>query len=224
MTTSTGSGGVTGTAKEETRRVGGVAKQEAANVAGEAKAQARNLAGDLRREVTDQSRTQQQRLAGLLAEFGDELEQMARSSDRSGLASDVAGQVAERTRQVGRFIQDREPGDLLDEVRRFAGRRPGAFLLGALAAGVVAGRLTRGVAQAHGVGSGDEGMGTSDGGPQHRAETQPVRPVVPVTEPAGAEVPPTTEGYGGPAPTGPAVDPVEPGYDPAVRRPGGLAP
>lgn len=223
MTTSIGRGGVTGTAKEETQRVSGVAKQEAANVAGEAKAQARNLAGDLRREVSEQSRQQQHRLAGLLAEFGDELEQMARSSDRSGLASDVAAQVAERSRQVGRFIQDREPGDLLDEVRRFAGRRPGTFLLGALAAGVVAGRLTRGVAQAHGVG-GDEGTGRSDGGPLHRAETQPVRPVVPVTEPVGAEVPPTTEGYGGPAPTGPAVDPVEPGYDPAVRRPGGMAP
>jgi hypothetical protein len=42
-------------------------------------------------------------------------------------------------------LEQREPGDLVAEVRRFAQRRPGAFLVGALLAGVAAGRLTRGV-------------------------------------------------------------------------------
>ena len=42
-------------------------------------------------------------------------------------------------------LEGREPADLLDELRSVARRRPAVFLVGALAAGVVAGRLTRGV-------------------------------------------------------------------------------
>jgi hypothetical protein len=46
------------------------------------------------------------------------------------------------------WLEQREPGELLDEVRALARRKPGTFLLGALAAGVVAGRLTRGAVDA----------------------------------------------------------------------------
>ena len=45
---------------------------------------------------------------------------------------------------MGNRLDGREPSQILDDVRAFARRRPGAFLLGALAAGVVAGRITRG--------------------------------------------------------------------------------
>lgn len=50
---------------------------------------------------------------------------------------------------VASRLQDREPGELLDEVRRFARRKPGMFLLGAAAGGVLAGRLTSGMSAAH---------------------------------------------------------------------------
>ena len=46
------------------------------------------------------------------------------------------------------WLDQRDPGELLDEVRGIARRKPGTFLLGALAAGVVAGRLTRGAVDA----------------------------------------------------------------------------
>ncbi|MFP5336837.1 MAG: hypothetical protein ACLGIV_16135 [Actinomycetes bacterium] len=211
----------TDTAREEGRRVAGVAREEASTVAEEAKTQARNVLGDVQREVSEQSRAQRDRLAGLLTELGDELHQMASSSDRSGLASDLAGQVADRSKQAGRFLADHEPGELVDEVRRFASRRPGVFLLGALAAGVAAGRLTRGAAKAHGVGE-------PDGAPQARpAGGYPTDPYPPVpTEPVGAEVPPDVGNYGGRAPTGPVVDPVEPGYPvpTGTRRSEGYAP
>ena len=46
-------------------------------------------------------------------------------------------------------MQAREPGYLVDQVRAYARRRPGMFLLGAAVAGVVAGRLTTGVVAAH---------------------------------------------------------------------------
>jgi hypothetical protein len=159
------------------------------------------------------------------------------------VASEVARQAATRARNVGSFVDSHEPGDLLDEVRRFAGRRPGTFLLGALAAGVVAGRLTRGAATAHGVGPGS-GDTTTDVVPAYAGTTYAdgtygttygaTTTVPPVGAPADTGV--TSGTY----PTGPAVDPVEPGYggvpvptgtpdepgygQPGVTRPGGPTP
>lgn len=132
---------VAGTAADEGKHVAATARDEAQNVAAEAKTQARNLMSEATTQLDEQSRTQKDRLAGTVRTFGDDLEQMA--GDQSGLASDVARQVAERARSLSSQLEGREPRELLDEVRDFARRRPGTFLLGALAAGVVAGRLTR---------------------------------------------------------------------------------
>jgi hypothetical protein len=62
------------------------------------------------------------------------------------MATDLAQQAADRAGQLASWLQDREPGDLLDEVSRFARRRPGMFLALAAGAGVIAGRLTRSMA------------------------------------------------------------------------------
>src|SRR4029077_10670527 len=47
--------------------------------------------------------------------------------------------------QAAGWLADRDPGALLDEVRSFARRKPGTYLAIALGAGVLAGRLTRGL-------------------------------------------------------------------------------
>ena len=75
---------------------------------------------------------------------------MASQGGTSGLAAEVARQAAERARSFSSSIDGREPAELLDDLRGFARRRPGLFLLGALAAGVVAGRLARGAASSSG--------------------------------------------------------------------------
>jgi hypothetical protein len=135
------------TAAGEGKHVAGVAKDEAATVASEAASQARSVANGVLRDVTsqvgEQSRTQQERLGSTLRGLGDDLEKMAAQAD-TGLAGDLAREVADRARSVSQHLEDREPGELLDDVRRFARQRPGTFLLGALGAGVVAGRLLRG--------------------------------------------------------------------------------
>lgn len=132
---------VAGTAADQGKHVASTARDEAQNVAGEARTQVRNLMSDATSQLDEQSRAQKERLAGTVRTFSDDLEQMA--SGQSGLASDVARQVADRARSLSSQLEDREPRELLDGVRSFARQRPGAFLLGALAAGVVAGRLTR---------------------------------------------------------------------------------
>ena len=61
----------------------------------------------------------------------------------SGMANDLAQQASSKIRDIARWLESREPADLLEEARSFARRRPGTFLAGAALAGLVGGRLTR---------------------------------------------------------------------------------
>lgn len=157
--TTTGSGaGSTGGAREtastavdQGKRVAGTAKEEAANVAGTAAQEARGVVNEAVRQVSDQlgdqAVTQRDRLSETLRTFGDDLEKMvAGEGPGSGMAADLVREVSDRARSFGTHLQDREPGRLVDDARDFARRRPGTFLIGALAAGVVAGRLFRATA------------------------------------------------------------------------------
>lgn len=137
-------------------RVADTAKQEARGVASEAKYQVRNLADRVGSEVRSQASTQQHRAAGGLRDVGSQFSEMAATSPRSGVARDLVETVGSRADSVAAWLDQREPQDLLDEVKRFARRRPGVFLAIAAGAGVVIGRLTRSLAS-----SGDEGIGAS---------------------------------------------------------------
>lgn len=134
-----------GTATDEGKHLAGVTQQEAGNVASEAANQARRVMDDAMSQVHSQSKDQKDRLAGTLRTVGDDLESMT-SQASPGIAQDLTRQVTGYVRSVTDHLESREPGELLDDVRQFARRRPGAFLLGALAAGVVVGRLARGAA------------------------------------------------------------------------------
>lgn len=153
------------TAADEGKHVAGVAQGEAAKVASEAKDQAKSLVGEARTQVTDQvsdqSRQQRDKLVGTLGTLGDDLDQMAENG--SGLAADVAREVAGHAKSLTSYLDGREPGELLEDVRDFARRRPGMFLAGALVAGVVAGRLARGVKDAPSTPSGSSGSTGSTG-------------------------------------------------------------
>ena len=136
-----------GTAKDEGKKVAGVAQDEAQRVASEAKSQVRGLVDQSTSQLEDQGRTQLSRLVETLRSFGDDLEKMASQGD-SNVASNLAHEVADRTRTLTSHLDGREPRDLLDDVRSFARRKPGVFLGSALVAGVVAGRLARGAKDA----------------------------------------------------------------------------
>jgi hypothetical protein len=125
------------------------AKSEASNVAQEAKYQARNLMDQTRSEVRGQVNSQQSALAGKLNGWASELGSMASKSDESGTMTDLAQEASRRVGEISHWLDNHEPRDVLEEVKRFARRRPGAFLAIAAAAGVVAGRLTRGAVAAN---------------------------------------------------------------------------
>lgn len=131
------------TAKEAGANVAGTAKQEAANVAAEARSQARSLMGTVSDEVRTQGSNQQQRLAQAVHSLAKELGGMASSSNESGPLTDLAHQASRKGGEIAHWLENREPADVLEEVRAFARRRPVMFLGLCALAGVVAGRLTR---------------------------------------------------------------------------------
>jgi len=136
---------VAGSAAQSGRRLAQDAKGEAKDVAREAGRQTRDLMGQTKEQLTAQAADQQKRLAGGLRTLGGELATMADASDEPGVASDLVGQLATRADALAGWLEDREPGALLDEVKYFARQRPGTFLAVAAVAGLAAGRLTRGI-------------------------------------------------------------------------------
>jgi hypothetical protein len=181
------------------------ATDQAKQVAAEAGAQARDLLGEARGQARDQASAQQQKAAQQLHTVADELGQLAENGGQSGVATEAARQASSRLHGAAAWLEKREPADLLNEVRSFARRRPGTFLIGAAVAGLAAGRLTRGLAakghdqQGAGdsrlpAGSGYQGQPAYQDQPAYAAE-----PAYPDTTAAPGY--PVSQGY-----------PAEPGY------------
>jgi hypothetical protein len=184
------------TAKEEAKDVGreGVAagqqvaqtaKEEAGHVAQEAKYQVKNLVSQVGDNVRSQASNQQQRAASGLRSFSDGLTSMANGNPQSGPAMDLVNQASERVNRIASWIENREPADLLEEVKSFARRRPGAFLAIAAGAGLLAGRLTRGMT-----------AGAGGGGTAPRLANAGTVPPPPAYVPESGGTYGTTEGLG----------------------------
>lgn len=182
------------TATDAAKNVAHTAKDEAASVAGEAKSQLKDLYAQSRTELGDQAATQQARLATGLKSMGDELGSMARNSEGGGVATDIVQQIATRVSDAASWLDTRDPTSVLDEVKRFARKRPLVFIAGAAIAGLVAGRLVRAVASnQHNAGQDSAGL----------SATPAVPAIAPASTSAGTA---TGVGYGA-ATTAPA-DPL----------------
>ncbi|MBX7267936.1 hypothetical protein KIF24_19105 [Micromonospora sp. Llam7] len=181
----------------ETAQAGGQLAHEAVEqgrqVAAEIRHQARNLVREVSTQARTQAQEQQNRAAESLRTLGEQLRTMADGSDQSGMATEVARRGADAVQQAAGWLDEREPGDLVREVRDYARRHPGAFLAGAAIAGLLAGRLGRALT------GGQEDHGQQQGAQQGTAEhTRPstgTAPQGPQTPPA-PQVPPA----GRPAP------------------------
>lgn len=191
---------VLGEAKTQARGVAAEAGQQAKNLLGEAQSQlAKDTLNNVRTDAMGQVSQQKQKAAGGIRTFSDDLRSMSEGAE-GGLAVDLARQLADRSGSVASWIDDREPGDLVDELKRFARRRPGVFLAAAVTAGVLAGRLTRGAKDA----ASDDGDSLDRPTAAHRAPGAP-------STPAGQGVP--SAGTGGFAAPG-TVPPVQPSAGP----------
>jgi hypothetical protein len=113
-------------------------------VAGEARTQAldamRSAQDELRGHASQQTDRAAQGLHGLAGQIQALVEGR---TDEAGVAGDYARQAGDKVRQVAGRLEDGGFEGVVDDVRRFAQRRPGLFLIGAAAAGFAAGRMIR---------------------------------------------------------------------------------
>ncbi|MCZ2828728.1 hypothetical protein O2W14_07790 [Modestobacter sp. VKM Ac-2986] len=148
-------GTVASTAASAGSQVASTAADQAKQVTQETKRQAQDLIAQGRTQVTsqlqDQARNGQLKASEGLEQIAQQLRTMVSGSGETptGPAADLVTQAGDKVEELASWLQSREPGDLLVEARNFARRRPGAFILGAAVAGILAGRLTTGVVAAH---------------------------------------------------------------------------
>jgi len=229
------------TAAEAGSQVASVATDQAKEVAYETRRQAKDLLDQGRSQLKEQTVTQQQKAAQGLTSLAQEMRGLADGSSQGapGPARDLLQQASDLVEGFAGKLQNREPGELLDEVRSFARRKPGLFLLGAATAGVLAGRLTSGVKAAH-ADSGPSG-GTHRAGldtnyvvdtpPVYVEETYVEATVTPTpgtstyagtgAATTGAPLPPPP--YGTVPPAGTVVPPEsQTSWDDPAGRPGGV--
>jgi hypothetical protein len=199
-------GNVGQAAREAGTSVAATAADQAKQVASETGRQARGLLGDVRDQAREQAAAQQHKTVEGLHTLAAQLDEMAAKSGESGIATKLAQEASHRLHGAASWLERRQPDDLLNEIRDFARRRPTMFLLGAAAAGVVAGRLTRGLTAQAG-----RGQAASAAPPAGETGWRPDGPV-----PAGEQL--SAYGYGPATGHEPAPGYAPPGSDPSAGR------
>ena len=142
---------VASVATDQAREVGATAKEQGERVRGEVVEQGRTLAEEARGQLESQVYSQSRRLADTLSQLGDEVRALAegRPDDADTVvpyvsnAADAVYDAADRLYGLASDLDEKGLTAVLDDVQAFARRRPGAFLLGAAAAGLAVGRAVR---------------------------------------------------------------------------------
>ncbi|MFI5707099.1 hypothetical protein [Kribbella sp. NPDC051620] len=215
------------TSADAVREVAQSVKEKTSDVASDAREQTRRLVGQTRDELAGQAGQQKDRAADSLRAVGDELRGMAEHG-QSGLGAQLARQGAGFANQAADFLQQHEPGELLDEVRRYARRKPGTFLLMAAAAGMVAGRMTRALSAGEPEASSRGGYGaqghpdTGNGYSTPPSAPMSAPPVGQTTPPP--PVPPTSTGVPPTTTAGPPMTSQMPPTSPVPPTPTPVAP
>ncbi|GAA4508572.1 hypothetical protein [Brevibacterium yomogidense] len=153
--------------KEETGQaaesVKATAQQEAGRVADEAKDQASSLWDRVQSDVSDQAGTQQDRAAQAVRSVSNDLAGISRGEAPEGALTRGALSFAdEKISAIADRLENARPRDLVEDVRRFASRKPLVFLGIAAGAGLLIGRLTRGLTDSDGT-SGSAGRRSAAG-------------------------------------------------------------
>lgn len=159
--------------KETAGVVADQAKQTLNRATEQTKGELTNMADQVRRELD--TRLSQQKdtladrvdaLAQSLRKAGDDMQQQ----DEAQIGR-YATVVADQLQGVSTFLRERNSGDLLGEIQRFAQRQPELFVAGSLAVGFLIGRFIKGPSTG-GMGSAQRGMNYGQSGYQGQSRYQ----------------------------------------------------
>lgn len=137
---------VASTASDEAARLRGDARDRAQDVAQDAREHVRGVADVAVTQVRDRADEQVQRAGGGLRQASDQMQALA--AGRTEDAGPFGDYVRSAAGALGEWADRLEDGGiqrLAGDMSRFARRKPGQFLAGAFAAGVLAGRIGRNV-------------------------------------------------------------------------------
>ena len=128
----------------ETPGVKDTAKEEGKAIADTARTETSRLASEARRELRGQSEAQTTRLAGGVRDLGQQLHRLASGEGPAeGPVADLVRQAAGRADTFAARLESRGVDGVASDVKQFARSHPGAYLAGAFAIGIVAGRMFR---------------------------------------------------------------------------------
>ena len=181
---------VASTAVDSARDVAGEVTTQAKAVAGEAKDQLATLVSQGRLEVRQQAEQRTAQLVGQLRSLSEQVTALAEGRpDTGGSLVGYLNEAQTRIRGLASRLEQGGTQGLVDDVTRFARRRPGVFLTGAAAAGFVVGRALRA-----GVASQQDSQQESDpaGAPRSAVADVPVGSGA--VEP-GSSLPPADSGW-----------------------------
>lgn len=145
-------GAVAGTARDQAASVAqsattaaaevtGTAKEQVGSVVGETVAQAKDLTGQVKQQAAQQVSGQTEKATTALRDVAKQLSE----GDTSGMVGTVLTEVGNRVQSLADVLEQKGPQGLLEDARRYARRSPGTFVLGAALAGLVTGRLVKGM-------------------------------------------------------------------------------
>lgn len=193
-------GAVAQQAKSDGKHVAEEAKLQGQEVVQEARRQVSSLVGQAQGVLTEQAGTQKDRAAVGVRTLSDEFVALANGNSESGLAVDLAHSAGQKLDEVASWLETRDHNALLSDVQRYARRNPGTFLLLAAGAGMLAGRLTRGLRDANSADT-SANAGVRPGSSQNPAAGFVARPATPYVAPEETLATPT----GQPVPPAPGV-------------------
>ena len=152
MTTSDGSDS-SGLA-DVTRATVSTASSEVHDLTSQAVGQAADVLHDVRDQVRDRADAETRRAAEAIAGVGQQLRSMADGAAEDGPAVRWVREAGERSQRMADRLEQEGPQGVVDDIQRFARRRPGMFLAGMGLAGFALGRMLRNTSSSSSNGSG----------------------------------------------------------------------
>jgi hypothetical protein len=145
-------------------------KDETKNVAREVQQQARTALHQVQDDLRSRADTEATRFAETLHATGQQLSSMADAATDQGLMPTIVRDGAQAVERLAGRLDQGGLDAITGDIRRWARRSPGSFLLGAGALGFLAGRLARNLSGNGGAsatsGTASEQPSVSEGGTQ----------------------------------------------------------
>jgi hypothetical protein len=133
-------------AREAAADVTRAVKEETRHVAHTAADQAQQVGVGVRQRMREEVDRQHRHVADRVGTFAEQLYTMAGERPDTP-AGELVGMLAARSRSFAEYLDQHGPDRVLHELQEFARRRPGTFIVAAVAAGFVVGRLGKGLWQ-----------------------------------------------------------------------------